>query len=45
MIWDLILFIKRVWKQQTCIHKYQYIVRKDDGWFYLNCEKCDRCKK
>ena len=37
MIGDLILWIKKVWKQQTCIHNYKWINRKDTGGSFEIC--------
>ena len=42
MIGDLILWVKRVWKQQTCVHTYKTIIRKDNGNTFENCCKCDK---
>lgn len=45
MIGDLILWIQKVWKQQTCIHKYIIVNRKDfEGGTFENCTKCDKIK-
>jgi hypothetical protein len=44
MIGDLILWIKRVWKQQTCIHNYTIVNRKDTGGSFENCLKCNKIK-
>jgi len=45
MIGDLILWIKRMWKQQTCIHTYKWINRKDTGGSFENCTKCDKIRE
>ena len=45
MIGDLILWIKRVFKQQTCIHDYKWINRKDTGGSFENCAKCDKIRE
>ena len=44
MIGDLILWIKRVWKQQTCIHTYKWVNRKDNGDSFEDCSKCDKIR-
>lgn len=44
MFGNLILWIKRVFKQQTCIHKYKSVYRKDYGSSFDLCEKCDLIK-
>lgn len=44
MIGNLILWLKKVLKQQTCIHKYEWIIRKDNGNSFENCCKCDKIK-
>ena len=44
MIGDLILWIKRVWKQQTCIHDYKWIHRKDTGGSFEQCSKCEKIR-
>jgi hypothetical protein len=42
MIGDIVLWIKRVWKQQTCIHTYEIVNRKDTGGSFDLCSKCDK---
>ena len=42
MIWNLILYIKKVYKQNTCIHDYKIVIRKDTGGSFDKCEKCGR---
>lgn len=44
MIGDLILQIKKFFKQQTCIHSYRYVYRKDNGSDFEKCTKCDKLK-
>ena len=44
MVGDLVLWIKKFWKQQTCIHNYKWINRKDNGGSFENCLKCDKIK-
>jgi hypothetical protein len=44
MIGDIILWCKTFIKQQTCIHKYKYINRKDTGGSFELCTKCDKIK-
>ena len=44
MIGDLILWLKRVWKQQTCVHEYKSVYRKDTGGSYEVCAKCDKLR-
>ena len=44
MIGDLVLFLKLFFKQQTCIHNYLYVNRKDNGGSFQNCSKCDKIK-
>ena len=41
MIGDLILLIKRLWKQNTCIHKYK-VLHCGPDYHYLWCEKCGK---
>jgi len=42
MIGDIVLWIKKFWKQQTCIHDYRIIIRKDTGGDFHSCFKCDK---
>lgn len=44
MIGDLILWIRIVFKQQTCIHNYKTIIRKDTWGDFKGCIKCDKIK-
>lgn len=45
MFGDLILFFKKVFKQQTCIHNYKIIIRKDfAGGTFQECTKCEKLK-
>ncbi len=46
MIGDLILWIKKVWKQQTCVHDYKIHYDKTGlGRFdHYECDKCDKWK-
>lgn len=44
MIGDFILWLKVFIKQQTCIHDYRIINRKDNGSDYYECNKCERIK-
>jgi hypothetical protein len=45
MIGDIILWCKIFIKQQTCIHNYKYVNRKDNGGSFELCEKCDKIKE
>lgn len=40
MIGNIILWIKSLIKQQTCLHDYQTINRKDTGGSFEYCGKC-----
>lgn len=42
MIGDIILWFKTFIKQQTCLHKYKVVYRRDNGSNFLLCEKCER---
>lgn len=43
MIWNLILWIKKKYKQNTCIHEYKIDTRSVLLWFDLKyCTKCDK---
>ena len=44
MIGDIILWFKKFIKQQTCIHKYKWINRMDNGGSFELCTKCDKIK-
>ena len=44
MIGDIILWWKKFIKQQTCIHKYKDVYRKDTGGTFELCTKCDKIK-
>lgn len=44
MIGDFILWIKKFIKQQTCIHDYKFICRKDNGGSYEECIMCDKIR-
>lgn len=44
MLGNLILWMREVWKQQTCVHTYEWIYRKDNGNSFENCSKCDLVK-
>jgi len=46
MLGDFILWLKRVYKQQTCIHDYKSVADKSlAGTFdHYECKKCDRWK-
>lgn len=44
MIGDIYLWIKEFIKQQTCIHDYKTIYRKDNGDSFELCKKCDKIK-
>ncbi len=46
MIGDLILWMKKVWKQQTCVHDYKIHYDKTGlGRFdHYECDKCDKWK-
>ena len=45
MIGDLILWIKKVWKQQTCLHSYRLIPDKTGGLGGYDLYKCEKCVK
>jgi hypothetical protein len=45
MIGDLILWLKSAWKEQTCIHKYEWIYRHDTGGSFEMCAKCERIRE
>ena len=45
MIGDVILYIKKLIKQNTCIHKYKYDGRIDVYTDVLNFQKCTKCGK
>lgn len=43
MLWDFILFIKKIYKQQTCVHDYMVdnlSVRLDNVRDMQFCKKC-----
>lgn len=45
MIGDIILSIKKFWKQFICIHHYKCKITKDlEQNIYFECEKCEQCK-
>ena len=44
MIGKLIIWIKTKWNQQTCIHTYKSIYRKDNGDSFDKCCKCELIK-
>ena len=45
MTGDLILWIKTFFQQHFfCIHKYNWVHRKDNGVDFEVCEKCDKIK-
>ena len=44
MLGDILLWIKNFFKQQTCIHKYKWINRKDNGGSFEECIKCEKIK-
>jgi hypothetical protein len=44
MIGDFILWIKLFFKQQTCIHFYKYVHRKDTGGSFEECFKRGKIK-
>jgi hypothetical protein len=41
MIGNFILWLFKFIKQQTCIHEYKYIYRKDNGNTFQECIKCE----
>ena len=41
MIGDLILLIKRLWKHNTCVHKY-IVTHCGPDYHYLKCRKCGK---
>ena len=45
MIGDAILYIKKLIKQNTCIHNYKYDGRIDVYADILNFQKCTKCGK
>jgi len=44
MVGDVILWCRAFIKQQTCIHRYNWINRKDNGGSFELCIKCDKIK-
>ena len=44
MFGDIILWIKLFFKQQTCIHDYKWVNRRDNGADFQVCKKCDKIK-
>ena len=44
MIGNIILAIKKFWKQQTCMHKYKWVYRRDNGDSFETCSKCEILK-
>lgn len=45
MIGDVVLYIKKLIKQNTCIHNYKYDGRIDVYTDVLNFQKCTKCGK
>jgi hypothetical protein len=46
MFGDFILWFRQFFKEQTCLHNYQDIFRKDiQGGTFEKCIKCGRLKK
>jgi hypothetical protein len=46
MFGDLILYLKKVLKQQSCIHNYKIVFRKDfQGGSFFECTKCEKLKE
>lgn len=45
MLGNLILYLKKFLKQQTCIHEYKSTYRLDNGNSFWVCEKCERLKE
>jgi hypothetical protein len=44
MLGDIILYVKEFIKQQTCIHKYINVHRKDTGGSFEMCINCEKSK-
>lgn len=44
MIGDLLLELKKWFKQQTCYHDYKHVHRIDTGGGFEQCKKCGRIK-
>lgn len=44
MFGDIILWFKEFIKQQTCIHTYTTVNRRDTGGSFEVCKKCDKIK-
>ena len=45
MVGDVVLYIKNLIKQNTCIHNYKYDGRIDVYADILNFQKCTKCGK
>jgi hypothetical protein len=45
MIGDLILWIKKICKQQTCKHSYKLQPDKTGGFGGFDLYKCEKCQK
>lgn len=45
MIGDIIIAVKLVFKQQTCLHDYEEkVINMHPPHYYKICKKCDRVK-
>lgn len=44
MIGDIILSLKKWLKQQTCLHNYKWVYRRDNGGSFEECTKCERIR-
>lgn len=42
MFGDIVLWFKEFFKQQTCVHHYEIVYRKDTGGDFLLCSKCNK---
>ena len=47
MLGDIILWLYKFIKEQTCVHDYSVMptLRYDESDTYLRCEKCGRVKR
>lgn len=44
MIGDLLILLKEWFKEQSCLHIYKGVYRKDNGGSFEQCIKCNRIK-
>ena len=42
MFGDIVLWLTKFIKQQTCVHTYEYVYRKDTGGSFELCGKCEK---